>query len=272
MQSSFFKGILIRIAQALRDAFFPLKCQACGFFLEPKDFDSLSASEKRLYSGCGLEDVLCHKCSTDLNSPASPMCSICGRSLESGISDRKCGNCITDPPSYDSVRSVFFYEGSARKIVHSMKYRNVIRLACFMGATICENMTSCFLPRDVIIVPVPLHPKKLRKRGYNQASLIAGSINLACQDSGYKTHEFKNDILERIVDTRSQAGLHKKERQANVKNAFRVKTEEKIYGRHVVLVDDVFTTGATVSACAKALKKAGASRVSVFTFARVRDS
>lgn len=141
-----------------------------------------------------------------------------------------------------------------------------------MGAAICEKMTAYVSPNDVIIVPVPLHPKKLRKRGYNQASLIADSISLACQDSGCKTYEFHNDILERIVDTRSQAGLHKKERQINVKNAFLVKFEAKISGRHVVLVDDVFTTGATVSECAKALKKAGASGVSVFTFARVRDS
>jgi len=271
MQSSFFKGILIRIAQALRDAFFPLKCQACGFFLESKDSYFLSASGKRIYSGCGIDEVLCIKCSADLKSPSSPMCIVCGRNLESGVSDRRCGKCIAEPPSYDSVRSAFFYEGPARRIVHAMKYRSVTRLADYMGTSLCEKMPATTFSPKIILVPVPLHSRKLRERGYNQAALIAESMCLTLHGVGKISCEFHQDILERVVNTRSQAGLHKKERLINVSNAFIVKSPEDISGRQVVLVDDVFTTGATASACAKALKNAGASEVFVFTFARVRD-
>ncbi|WP_198013833.1 ComF family protein [Desulforegula conservatrix] len=240
--------------------------------MEPGNSGPEYALGKKTYHARSIDYVLCPKCSADLKHPSSPMCSICGRTLKSGVSDRRCGNCITDPPYYDSVRSAFFYEGAARRIVHSMKYRGITRLASFMGeATAIKfeaNDSSC----PSIILPVPLHDEKLRQRGYNQAALIAESICLASNGPAHGPLEFYLDILERTVNTRTQAGLHKKERIANVKNAFRVKVPEKIVGRHVILVDDVFTTGATVSACAKALKRAGASRVSVYTFARVKDS
>lgn len=244
----------------LRDAFFPLKCQACGFFLESR------------YSGADKDsDVLCSKCVLELKRPSSPMCNICGKSLNSGIRDRKCGDCISRRPDYDAVRSVFYYEGPTRKIVHAMKYRGITRLAEFMGSEIYMEIEKFFVSCEALIVPVPLHPKKIRKRGYNQAALISESIRAAWKDSGKKTVFYDPSVLFRRLDTRSQAGLHKYERVENVKNAFALKSEEIVSGRDIILVDDVFTTGATVSSCAKILKKAGASGVYVFTFARVRD-
>lgn len=257
---------------AVREAFFPLKCQACGFFLEPGDSGPEYALGKKNHHARSIDSVLCAKCSTDLKSPSSPMCLICGRTLQSGVSDRRCGNCITDPPSYDSVRSAFFYEGAARRIVHSMKYRGMTRLATFMGEATAGKFEAHGSSCLKVVIPVPLHAGKLRQRGYNQAALIAESISLASKGSAHEPLEFHLDILERTVNTRTQAGLHRKERKANVKNAFRVKAPEKVMGRHVILVDDVFTTGATVSECAKVLKLAGAFRVSVYTFARVKDS
>lgn len=255
MSSSFVKRIFIRIASSLTDAFFPLKCQACGFFLR----DS------------GIEKVLCDKCAQYLKSPESPMCLVCGKIFKSGSVDRKCGNCITDPPFFDSVRSSFFYEGPARKIVHALKYDGTTRLTGFMAKAICGLLTEEEKCENPLIVPVPLFPSKLRKRGFNQACLIADSMSSHFRQKEDNKHFCSFDLIERVKNTRTQAGLHKKERRLNVKNAFKVRRPEIIKGRCVILVDDVFTTGATVSECARQLKKAGASRVMVFTFARVRD-
>lgn len=257
------KSNFIRIACSVRDAFFPLRCQACGFFLDKEILGQKSDP--------GISDVLCERCALDLKNPESPMCMICGRSLNSGEADRRCGDCLTSPPYYDMVRSVYYYEGPARRIVHAMKYDGVIRLAGFMGNAICGLMDKDRLGGASVIIPVPLHPKKMRKRGYNQAGLISGVMEQILINSGHEDVFRDDDVLKRVIDTRSQAGLHKKERAENVKNAFAVNRQNSVSGMGVILVDDVFTTGATVSACARMLKKAGAARVDVLTFARVRD-
>jgi ComF family protein len=176
-----------------------------------------------------------------------------------------CSTCDALPPSLRAVRSAFVMEGPARQLVHALKYGGWHALA----PGLAERMAALPLPREVreevrCVVPVPLSRVRLRARGYNQAALLAGSV---ARFQGWRDG---SGILERTRATDSQTALHPAERLANVAGAFRVRAERRseLRREHVLVVDDVWTTGATALACADALISAGARAVSVLTFAR----
>ena len=182
------------------------------------------------------------------------------------ISDRArlSAEAIADPPPFDRARAVAVYDDVARRLVHGLKYRDRLELARWMAGWMARAGAE-LLDKADIVVPVPLHRRRLWWRRYNQSALLAHALAVKAGKP------LANDVLIRIRATAQQVGLSAEERDRNVRGAFRMTAEGKpaIAGRRVLLVDDVYTTGATVRAGTRALIRAGAVGVDVLTFARV---
>ncbi|MFQ5442487.1 MAG: double zinc ribbon domain-containing protein [Thermodesulfobacteriota bacterium] len=232
---------------ALFDIFFPPMCPLC---------------EKALKAD-GL--ALCRACAGAFSAQLihAPLCKVCGVPFTSGAGpDHTCGKCLEKPPPFSLARSVYVYGGEVAGAIHDFKYRGRAALAPAFAAAMAREAGSSF-PAPQIIVPVPLHRGRLKKRGFNQSLLLARRIAAALSvplDYG---------SLVRSFPTRPQVELKPKERLGNVAGAFSLKSPGAFKNKEVLLVDDVLTTGATVRECSKVLKKAGASGVSVLTIARV---
>jgi ComF family protein len=171
---------------------------------------------------------------------------------------------IADPPPFQRCRAVCAFDEVSRNLVHGLKYRDRLELARWMGGWMARSGAELLADADVI-VPVPLHRRRLWQRRFNQSAMLASAV-------GMKTEKpVANLVLKRIRPTRQQVGLSAAERDDNVRGAFRVPPERRaaIAGRRVLLVDDVYTTGATVKAATRAVVRAGASAVDVLVFARV---
>lgn len=212
----------------------------------------------------GQGDALCGACWRAIRFIAPPFCVACGLPFEfETTGNAVCGSCLAAPPAYDRARAVCLYDAASRGLVlalkHGDRHEGVRGLALWMQRAAPE-----FFTEDTLIVPVPLHRWRLWRRRYNQSALLAAKL---VRLTGARHVPL---LLERHRDTASQAGLSRAQRKRNVAGAFRMRTgfETAADDRSVVLVDDVLTTGATVDACARVLKKAGAARVDVLTFAR----
>jgi ComF family protein len=156
------------------------------------------------------------------------------------------------------------YEGPLRAAVHELKYHGRRRVAGRLAeAIVAEGGSRAVLSAGAVLVPVPLHPRRRRERGFNQAELLAGEV-ARCLDL-----ELAPAALVRRADTQTQTGLSAAQRRKNVAGAFAVRHRAQIAGRVVVLVDDVVTTGATARACAQALREAGAKAIRLLSAARV---
>ncbi|MSQ22801.1 MAG: ComF family protein [Dehalococcoidia bacterium] len=210
--------------------------------------------------GCDREGAfLCQKCLAELPRVEPPFCFLCGQ--PGRLMMRLCPSCWERPLEIDGIRAPYRMEGAIRQVVHGLKYQYVRALAPDLGHLLSEFIAGSNLPADVL-VPVPLHPRRERSRGYNQSLLLAREtgkvVGLPVDDKA----------LRRIRATPSQArSSSQKERRANVANAFAAETS-LAEGRRILLVDDVCTTGATPEACAIALKEAGATSVWGLTLAR----
>lgn len=171
-----------------------------------------------------------------------------------------CALCRSGIAMYQAVYSYGFYEGALRKLVHLFKYQRISTLAEPLG-----QLLVAALPRGErfdLIVPLPLHWWRRYRRGFNQAALLAKPVSRA---TGWPVEQ----LLRRVKNTGAQAGLTRSARRRNVAGAFRVTDAERLRGKRVLLIDDVFTTGATAAAATAALRRAGAARVAVLTLARV---
>ena len=171
-----------------------------------------------------------------------------------------CGACEARPPAYDWGRAAARYEGPLREALHALKFGGRRALARPLADLLVEQCGAA-LPADAVVVPVPLGRDRERARGFNQAALIAGR---AAKRLGLG---LERRWLARVRATSPQSELAAAERSANVRGAFRASPE--VRGRHVLLVDDVMTTGATLAECARAVAAAGAARVGVLAVARV---
>jgi ComF family protein len=224
---------------------FPSRCPGCG------------APPERPTRG-----PLCAACWERLPRHRGRVC-LCGRPLLAGGAG-PCGRCRRGLTSFESGASLGPYEGTLRTLLHDLKYRGRRRLAARLAeALLREAAVRRVLTEDAVLAPVPLHPRKRRERGFNQAELLARE--LAARSGA----EVCAGALVRRVDTPAQAGLSAAARRRNVARAFAVRQRARVAGRTVVLVDDVLTTGATALACARALAGAGARAVRVLTVARV---
>ena len=209
--------------------------------------------------GCGRGgNLICHTCRSSLPKLAGPLCPRCGRPQASGI---LCSSCVSWQAEIDGIRSPFRFDGVIRQAVYELKYRNIRALAAPLAQLLSDYLITNPLTGEAL-VPVPLHPKRLRERGYNQSSLLAKELgkltNLPVVD----------DCLTRQRYTPPQARTSTvSERRSNVANAFACR-DERLRDKQVLLIDDVSTSGATLDACAAALKKAGATSVWGLVLAR----
>ena len=210
----------------------------------------------------GARSRLCALCATAIADPARPGCACCGASVASPVA--ACDRCRVHPPAFASARALGPYVGGdpgnvlARTVQH-LKYRGARELA----APLAELLSAHYpFGGEVIVVPVPLHLSRLRARGYNQALLLARGL------ARRRGLPLAPRLLERTRATSEHAALGAAARRANVRGAFRVRPGCTLARETVVLIDDVFTTGATASACAEALRAAGARTVHVYTVGR----
>jgi competence protein ComFC len=190
-----------------------------------------------------------------------PICKICGTTIKS---QDLCSRCRKDRPNFNSLRSWEVFEVPEQKAIHGIKYRRDISLGFELANLMTTFIAELKWPID-IVVPVPLGRKRKSERGYNQVSLIAYPLALRF---GWK---YLPNGLIRIRETGSQVGLNASDRQINVLDAFAA-IPQRVEGRKVLLIDDVATTGATLSSCTDALKVAGATDVFAVTFARARTN
>jgi len=227
---------LFFLKRAALDFFFPQKCL-----------------------GCGEEgELLCISCQQNLPRIVPPICPGCGRPQMSGIPCPICASRIT---SLNGVRAVFKFDTVIRRAVHDLKYRGVKSLCQPLGRLMGEYFIRQQIPGRVL-VPVPLHPKRLKDRGYNQSELLADEIG-RWVDLPVVTACLTRDSF-RLPQAKTGSI---KERQENVKGAFICKNTE-LKGQEILLIDDVTTTGATLEACSVALKDAGVSKVWALVLAR----
>ena len=209
--------------------------------------------------GCGAPGHRwCPKCRTGIRPLPSPLCEICGTPCPPGR--RRCTICSITPPHFTQLRSWCAFDAPIRPALHRLKYRRDLGLGEAFVPQLAEYATSLHWPVD-ILVPVPLSAGRLKERGYNQAGLISWPLSLALGI------DYAPRALGRIRETRSQVGLTRAERHDNVRDAFGAR-QARVKDRSVLLVDDVATTGATLSSCAEALCAAGARDVFALTVAR----
>ena len=217
--------------------------------------------------GCGEitpePHLFCFLCWSALEFLGAPCCARCAHPFEFEAGDEAlCGACIADPPSFDRLRAAVVYGEISRKVALRLKYGGRPGHA----ETLARLMQRHLDPIEgAMLAPVPLHRWRIWKRGYNQAALIAGALARRLQ------LEARLDLIERIKATPPLKGMNPRERREAVAGAFRLQQryKEEVRGRSIILVDDVYTSGATANACARILTQAGAKRVEVLCWARV---
>ena len=208
-------------------------------------------------SGCGREGgIICGQCADGLERLTPPYCRICAAPGVGGV----CRLCLQFPRGFDSLRSPFRFEGAVREAVHALKYRGVRVAAGTLAALMADYLDRNPVAADVLI-PAPLHSRRLRSRGYNQSALLALQLG---KSLGLPVRE---DLLIRVTNARPQVEARtQEERRNNVANNFACDADAT--GLTALLIDDVATTGSTLSECANALKNAGAAKVCALTLAR----
>ncbi|WP_281409607.1 ComF family protein [Martelella sp. HB161492] len=213
----------------------------------------------------GTPHALCPDCWSDIRFIERPYCEVLGLPFSHDLgTDILSPEAIAHPPPFDKLRSAVAYEGKARVLVHMFKYRDSPDLAVMMAGFMARSADGILEEADAIVA-IPLHRRRLVARRFNQ------SAELARQLAKLSKRPFLAGLIERRRHTDHQVGLTRAAREDNVRGAFAIAKgrEGEIFGKTLVLVDDVFTTGATIAAATRMLKKAGAARVLVLTFARV---
>lgn len=201
---------------------------------------------------------MCSECQRSLQRIKSPICTRCGLPLNN--EDTVCNDCRDFSFAVDGIRAYAQYAGPIRNAIHQLKYRRDIALAETLASFLVDLYCETGWQVD-LVTPVPLGVVRRKERGYNQAAMIAYPFSLAVQVS------YSSRALRRVRETASQVDLGFAQRLENVKEAFRA-DPQKVAGRKVLVIDDVTTTGATLNACAEALKNAGATTVYGFVVAR----
>ncbi|GAB5347609.1 hypothetical protein TMRO357_00528 [Alteriqipengyuania sp. 357] len=239
-------GTTARALGPLVDFVYPPRCPLCG-------------------EGVAAGPGLCADCWAQLGLPGEPGCARCQIPLPSAAVESVCGSCSAHPPRHAGIAAAALYNEAARQLVLRYKHGKRIGLAKLMGRLIASKLSDA--PAHALLVPVPLHPRRLWGRGFNQAALLAQAI---AHQTG---HVVLVDGLRRTRATPKLGGLGRVARARMLRDAIAVssKAAPRIRGSDMILVDDVLTSGATSSACTAALLDAGARSVRIACFARVAD-
>jgi ComF family protein len=237
----------------LVDWLYPPRCRGCGGRIFGRD-----------------AECFCAACWQLIRLLAHPLCDICGRPFpDASGADHVCGGCLSRPPEFTQARAWACYprqetaEHPLRHAIQRFKYGRKVSLGKPLGRVLAQGCRLLLAEWKVdVIIPVPLHPKRLRWRGFNQSVLLGRELS--------RVFDLPLDpfLLERKVETPPQTQLSEEERRGNVRGAFFVNPEKSVENRSVLLLDDVYTSGATVNECSRCLKRAGAKEVYVLTLAR----
>jgi competence protein ComFC len=235
-------------------------------------FDRLGAIASLLYppvcvicsASVRATEYLCDQCEAKVVRIVAPFCRKCSEPFEGAITNEfTCANCAHRTIHFDAAVAAYRSRGIVREIIHDFKYGHQIYLRQPVARWLREALDDARLRgcRFDIIIPVPLHPTRQRERGFNQASLLAELLSAQVSIPS-------KPALERIRYTTTQTALDRTERMENLHNAFRLRKNMDVRGLRVLLIDDVLTTGSTLSECARILKRAGAISVHAATAAR----
>ncbi len=217
---------VLEIAYSLRDFLFPPSCPSCGGML-PGD------------------DIVCSDCIDEFT----------GEALNYDTPHRTMEHAA-------EISVLLPYNSSCRTIVHALKYNGMPSLGLVFGRLMAMKLLKkSNLPGNTILIPVPLHPARLKERGYNQSESLAAGF------ASFSQHDVRSGLLKRTRKTGTQTALGHEERAENVRNAFVYSGEKTLAGCDVILIDDVLTTGSTMSACVEALKSGGAGNITVSVLA-----
>lgn len=236
------------LAGAVADMIVPPSCPSCAAPL-------------------AAQDGLCPSCWSGLRLITPPLCRISGQPFpQGGSAGLVHPSALDDPPPWAEARAAAVFEGTARHLVHRLKYADRQEVAPVM-ARLMAGAGQQLIAGAEFIVPVPLHPFRLWRRRFNQAGLLAHHISRMAE----RRAALRSDLLRRVKATARQVGLDAAARRRNLASAFAVPERQRaaVAGRRVVLIDDVLTTGATLRAAVHALRAAGAARVDVLVFALV---
>lgn len=249
-----FAAPLLSLLEDLFSVLFPSDCRLCHTPL-----DNISRIP------------VCRECLAAIESAREPQCVVCGdRLLAASLlrGDGRCTNCRDLEPEFERAVSFGEYAGDLRGLIHLLKYESVTPVAVPLGGMLAQAIEELLSGRrgsvNPLLIPVPLHSRRRRSRGFNQAERIAREAAKRLDPP----LAVASGILVRQRDTISQVGLSRQERIENVRDAFRVTGRGRIQGRTLIVVDDVMTTGTTLSECARVLKQAGADKVWAVTVAR----
>lgn len=205
---------------------------------------------------------LCPACHDQLPFLSSPCCSVCGRPFDGAGNDHPCGTCLHHPPPWQAARAALIYDDGCRELIHAFKYRHRFHLRRPLALLTAQRLADYAANAQAdLLAPVPLHPRRLRQRGFNQSLLLAEVLEREWQ------LPLQRQLLQRTRYTTSQTELSAEQRVTNLRGAFAVPDPSVVTGKRVLLVDDVFTTGATLTECSSCLLQAGAAAVLCVTVA-----
>lgn len=239
-QREFYKILMKLKKEYLLHLLFPPRCPFCDTVL----FQSLAAPE----------ELVCRECQAQLKYVEEPVCSRCGKPLEDERREY-CYDCGRRTWAYRQGKSLWIYSGEVKESLYRFKYHNRREYAKYYGAELARVYGAWIRACGIqAVVPIPLSRKRFRQRGFNQAEMIA-------KEMGKRLNLPVNcDLLFRVRDTKAQKNLNEEERKNNLKKAFKTGTN-KVQLDHILLIDDIYTTGSTMNEAAKELKRAGAGEV-----------
>jgi ComF family protein len=258
-----------RVARATLDdlvtTFCPSDCRACGGPLLQADLSPV-----------------CEQCIEGVAKQSMTLCGRCGEALDMEgvrfagqfpVEGLLCSLCRMAPPEFERAVAYAVYEDQLREMVHLLKYERMRTAARPLGSMLARVIETLEFEagKELLVVAVPLYPSKERERGYNQAVLLSDAALAELKKSRPEWKlEAAHGVIRRVKDTRSQFELTPKGRRRNLQGAFAVADGSMLIGREVLLVDDIYTTGATARACSRVLRHAGASKVWVATVSRAQ--
>jgi len=235
----------MNLATQILSFFVPFACGACGACLE-----------------FGEDHFLCKTCQAQLKKRTGCFCECCGGSFPAEVPTHRCGDCLQNPPDFEWAQSVYELEPTLLKLIHAHKYQGSSVSVRWFAQEMQQFLRKGGLDRNWdYLLPVPLHPWRLVKRGFNQSLQIARALSVLT----LVPVEFKN--LKRRSLLKPQSKLSREKRLTQLKGAFYLQNPKLFEGKNILLLDDVYTTGSTLRECAKVLKKTGAN-VCALTVAR----